>query len=151
MHNYYDKRILPYPAQKLFDLVVDIESYPKFLPWCRAARILEKEEKRVLAELIISFKHITESYVSEVTFKRPASHNDDGYIDVRLVRGPFENLENHWRFVPVNENSTEVSLTLSFKFRSLILDSIIGLLFGKASQKMVNAFEKRAEELYGKI
>lgn len=150
MHHYQDIRQLPYSPRQLFDLVIDIERYPEFLPWCRAARILERSEGRIVGELIINFKHITESYVSEVTFMQPSSGMDDGSIDVKLVRGPFENLENHWKFRPIDEKHSEISLDLSFKFRSRILDSLIGLLFGKASVKMVNAFEKRAGDLYGK-
>src|SRR6202041_2980500 len=96
MHSFSDIQELPYSTQQLFDLVIDIERYPEFLPWCRAARILERTESRMLAELVISFKHITESYVSEVTFRRPTSNADDGFIDVKQVRGAFESLENHW-------------------------------------------------------
>ncbi len=148
MHNYNDTQQSPYSTLQLTNLVLDIERYPEFLPWCRASRILERGENRLLAELVISFKHITESYVSEVTFKQPKSDTDDGYIDVKLVRGPFESLENHWKFTPLPEGGTQISLTLSFKFRSRLLDSVIGLLFGKASAKMVMAFKQRADALY---
>ncbi|HEU5047938.1 MAG TPA: type II toxin-antitoxin system RatA family toxin [Rickettsiales bacterium] len=148
MHEFNETQHSPYSTQQLFDLVIDIERYPDFLPWCRASRILERNENKVLAELVISFKHITESYTSEVKFQRPATAQDSGFIDVIMVRGPFEKLENHWKFIPSPEGST-IDLNLSFKFRSRILDSIIGLLFGKASAKMVNAFNKRADELYG--
>ncbi len=74
MHISDDTQKLPYSTEQLFDLVIDIERYPEFLPWCRAARILERGENRLLAELVVCFKHITESYVSEVTFRRPAAH-----------------------------------------------------------------------------
>ena len=138
----------PYSSQQIFDLVIDIESYPEFLPWCRASRIIERKENALLAELVISFKHITESYTSEVVFKRPENQDDNGFIDVKMIRGPFENLENHWKFTPIKEGGSEIYLNLSFKFRSKLLDSIIGILFGKASAKMVNAFKLRADSLY---
>src|ERR1700733_10588568 len=105
MHTYNDTQKLPYSTQQLFDLVIDIERYPEFLPWCRAARILERGENRLVAELIICFKHITESYVSEVKFKRPSSPSDEGFIDVVQTRGAFESLENHWKFTPVDTNN----------------------------------------------
>ncbi len=149
MHAFNDSQRLPYPALQLFELVMDIERYPEFLPWCRAARIIERDENRLMAELVISFKHITESYVSEVKFSQPVDPSGNGFIDVVMVRGPFEMLENHWKFTSVDNTSTDISLNLSFKFRSRLLDSIIGLLFGKASVKMVNAFKKRADDLYG--
>lgn len=149
MHSYNDTQELPYSTRQLFDLVIDIERYPQFLPWCRAARILERHENRLLAELVISFNHITESYVSEVTFKRPADDTDSGFIDVKQTRGAFENLENHWKFTPLGKEGSTISLDLSFAFRSRLLDAIIGLLFGRACAKMVNAFKQRATTLYG--
>jgi coenzyme Q-binding protein COQ10 len=149
MHQHHDIQLSPYSTQQLFDLVIDIERYPEFLPWCRASRIIEQSDNQLLAELIISFKHITESYVSEVTFERPKSINEAGYIAVNLKQGPFEYLNNNWKFTALPQG-TEISLELSFKFRSKILDSIIGLLFGKASSKMALAFKQRADALYSK-
>ncbi len=149
MHNYHDTQHSPYSPQQLFDLVIAIERYPEFLPWCRAARILERGDGRLRAELVISFKYITESYVSEVTYRRPTSPQDDGFIEVDLVQGPFERLENHWKFNPAKPKGTDISLTLAFQFRSKLLDSIIGMLFEKASAKMVSAFTQRADMLYG--
>jgi len=149
MHTYQDTQQSSYSTQQLFDLVINIERYPEFLPWCRAARIIERGDERLLAELLITFKHITESYTSEVLFRRPTTVSDDGTIEVNLVQGPFEHLSNHWKFAPLPAGGSEISLELSFKFRSRILDSVIGLLFGKASAKMVLAFKQRADRLYG--
>ena len=150
MHQYHETQQSPYSSQQLFDLVMDIERYPAFLPWCRASRIIEKTDEKVIAELVISFKHITESYTSEIRFRRPEHDKDTGFVDVVMLRGPFEKLENHWKFNPVAEGGCEIILDLSFKFRSRLLDSIIGLLFGKATAKMVGAFKQRADSLYQK-
>src|SRR5579884_1158185 len=149
MHTHNEKQQSPYTPAQIFDLVIDIERYPEFLPWCRAARILERGEGRMLAELVISFKHITESYVSDVVFSRPSAAGEEGWIIVSLIRGPFEHLSNQWRFHPRPDGGTDISLSLSFQFRSRLLDSLIGLLFGKASAKMASAFSKRADQLYG--
>jgi coenzyme Q-binding protein COQ10 len=149
MKHYSDTQISPYAPHQLFGLVLDIERYPEFLPWCRAARILERGEGRLLGELVISFKHITESYVSEVIFTPPADGRE-GRIDVRLVRGPFKHLENHWVFTPRADGGTEIALDLTFQFRTRLLDSLIGMLFGKATLKMAAAFKQRADDLYGK-
>ncbi len=143
MPSHTEQQFSPYTPQQLFDLVADIEKYPDFLPWCRAARILERRENEFLGELIISFAHITESYTSSVTLSAPHS------IDVVMVKGPFEYLTNQWKFTPV-ENGTRIDLTLDFKFRSRILEKLIGSLFSKATSKMAGAFKKRADELYGK-
>lgn len=149
MKHYHDTQTSPYSAREIYDLVLDIERYPEFLPWCRAARILEKEEYRLVGELVISFKHITESYVSEVTFTPPDQKNE-GRIDVKLMRGPFRHLENHWVFTPMPDGGSETHLDLKFQFRTRLLDSLIGMLFGRATLKMAAAFKERADSLYGK-
>ena len=142
MHHITTQETSPYSQQQLFDLVADIERYPEFLPWCRAARILERRENQLIAELVISFKHITEQYTSCVTLHEPDR------IDVTLVKGPFEHLENHWKFIPANQGTT-IEIDISFAFKSRLLDRLIGGLFERASQKMVAAFKERADILYG--
>ena len=156
-----EQQFSPYTPQQLFDLVADIEKYPEFLPWCRAARIISRSvipaqagilsedshlrgndnKEEFLGELVISFAHITESYTSRVTLSTPHS------IDVVMVKGPFEYLTNKWKFTPI-ENGTRIDLALDFKFRSRILEKLIGSLFSKATNKMAGAFKKRADELY---
>jgi len=149
MHHYTDTRISPYSTLQIFDLVLDIARYPEFLPWCRAARILETHEHRLVAELVVSFKSISESYVSEVLFARPSTPSDAGRIEVRLIRGPFEHLSNRWEFHPLPGGGSRTELDLSFRFRSKLLDSLIGFLFGKACARMGEAFTRRADALYG--
>ena len=149
MPSHSETQLSPYNTQQLFDLVADIERYPEFLPWCRAARVLERREGELLGELVISFSHMTESYVSRVQLQRPSAPDQPGVIDVTMVRGPFEYLTNHWRFTPA-EGGSEIDFKVDFKFRSRILEKLIGALFGKATAKMVGAFKQRAEALYGK-
>jgi coenzyme Q-binding protein COQ10 len=139
-----ENQFSPYSPQQLFDMVADVEKYPHFLPWCRAARVIERKDNEFLGELIISFAHITESYTSKVTLNPEA-----GIIDVAMVKGPFEYLTNHWKFT-ASEGGTIIDFALDFKFRSKILEKLIGGLFSKASAKMVDAFKARADALYGK-
>jgi len=110
MHRYTETRLLPYSPEALFDMVLDIEQYPKFLPWCRAARIVSREADAFLGELVISFSHLTERYTSRVTPVRPGA-GIEGKIDVALVSGPFHYLNNHWRFVP-HAQGCEIHLDL---------------------------------------
>lgn len=147
MPSYSETRILPYTPAQLFTLVVDIEHYPQFLPWCRAARIVERQQDSFLGELMITFSHITERYTSRVTPIAPGQATE-GRIDVTLVSGPFSHLENHWRFVPHPEG-TEIHFAVDFSFKSKLLNTLIGGMFTRASEKMVAAFTKRAEALYG--
>lgn len=124
-------------------MVADIEKYPEFLPWCRAARILERKDGELLAELVISFKHLTESYVSRVVLSPP------GHIDVAMVRGPFEHLVNKWSFTPQENGQTRIDFLLDFKFRSKILEKLMGALFSRATDHMAQVFKERADALYG--
>lgn len=143
MPAYHEKRFSPYSPAQLFTLVAEVDKYPEFLPWCRAARIHEREERRIVAELVVCFKHVCEQYTSEIELK-PASE-----INVKMIKGPFDHLTNLWRFTP-KDGGTEIEFTLDFQFKSKILDKLIGSLFGKATQKMAAAFLERADKLYGK-
>lgn len=142
MPSHSEQQLSPYSPEQLYALVIDIERYPEFLPWCRAARILERKDNELLAELIISFAHMTERYTSRVVMNHPAS------IDVTMVKGPFDHLVNRWRFMP-KEKGCEIDFFIDFKFRSRILETLMGSLFAKATDKMVNAFTDRAKKLYG--
>lgn len=143
MPSHSEQKILPYSAEQHFDLVVDIEKYPEFLPWCRAARVLERKEGEIRAELVISFAHMTERYTSCVVMNRPHA------IDVTMVKGPFEHLVNRWKFTAM-ENGTQIDFFIDFKFKSKILEKLIGSMFSKATDKMIDAFDARAKQLYGK-
>lgn len=150
MPSHSEQQALPYTTQQLFDLVADIERYPDFLPWCRAARVLERGDNEFLGELVISFHHMTERYTSRVALQRPASASEGGAIDVTMVKGPFEYLVNRWRFTPRAEGGCDIDFMLDFRFRSKLLETMIGGVFGKATAKMVSAFRQRADALYGK-
>ncbi len=141
---------MPYSAEEMYALIADVARYPEFLPWCSAARIrgtrgLPDGTGTVMdADLVISFKVYREKFGSRVTL-RPQART----IDVEYLDGPFKYLKNHWKFVPVAERACEVDFFVDFEFRSAILQKLIGLVFHEAMQRVVRAFEKRAEALYG--
>jgi len=134
----------PYLPSQLFQLVADIESYPEFLPWCSAARILSKDGNVWLAELVIHFKAFHEKYTSKVMLDEETCT-----IMVEMVSGPFTHLHNHWRFTPAPAGGTSIDFELDFAFRSVILEKLIGFMFEKACAKMSEAFVKRAQAIYG--
>lgn len=146
MPAFREKRVLPYPLGFLFELVLDVERYPEFLPWCRAARILSREDDgSFTAELIIHFNAFSESYVSKVMPVGPVAGK--GGIEVTLVRGPFNYLTNSWHFEAIDDNTTAVECFVDFQFKSKLLEKFIGGLFEKVSRRMVGAFEERAHKL----
>lgn len=142
MPAYHDTHTAPYAPAQIFDLVADVERYPEFLPWCRAARILERQADCFIAELVICFKHITEQYTSKVTL---FPHER---IEVEMLKGPFHHLSNRWEFYG-EDGGTRIEFFLDFAFKSKLLDKLIGGLFTRASQKMSEAFMTRADALYG--
>jgi coenzyme Q-binding protein COQ10 len=143
MPQHQEKRILPYKPEQLFDLVAGIEHYPEFLPWCKAARILERDTNNVTADLIIGYKMFQEKFTSLVTLDRPRA------ITVQYKSGPLAHLSNQWMFKSVEAGACELSFHVDFDFRSSLLRSAMEMFFDKALLKMVSAFEARAKELYG--
>ena len=137
-------KTLPYSAKKMHDLVMDIEKYPEFLPWCKQAKITEKTSEEILyADLLINFKNFFEKYTSEV--KHGKSSSGELFIDVVAVRGPFKSLVNKWKFRDLENGNCEVEFFLEFEFNSIFLTKMIGAIFEKAAEKMMNAFEERAK------
>lgn len=144
MPEHREQQQSPYSPGQLFDMVADVERYPEFLPWCRAARILERGESEFTAELLVCFSHICESYTSKVSLHK----GEIPEIHVELVHGPFTKLANHWKFEPRPKGGTNIDFFLDFHFRSNLLNKLIGGLFHKAVQKMTTAFTERADYLY---
>ncbi len=141
---------MPHSAEQMYDLIADVASYPKFLPWCTAARIRRAKPSEdgagtiIDADLVISFKLFREKFASRVTLSPTASH-----IDVEYLDGPFRYLNNHWQFNALEDGCCEVDFFVDFEFKSPMLQAVIGLVFNEAMLRIVRAFEKRADELYG--
>ncbi|TWB63437.1 type II toxin-antitoxin system RatA family toxin [Nitrospirillum viridazoti] len=143
MPTHAEKRVLPYTPEQLFQLVADVEKYPEFLPWAVAARIRRREGNTFWADLVIGFKMVRERFTSKVVLSEPGRR-----IDVAYTEGPFHYLNNHWIFEP-HPDGCLLDFYVDFEFRNLILQKIIGALFGEAVRRMVAAFEARAHQLYG--
>jgi coenzyme Q-binding protein COQ10 len=142
-------KTLPYQASKIYDLVMDIEKYPEFLPWCKQAKIIKIISSHNLqADLLINFKNFFEKYRSNVEHgKKP-----DGlyFIDVAAIEGPFKSLINKWKIRDLENGKCEVEFFIEFEFNSIFLTKMIGVIFEKAAEKMMNAFEERALDLHRK-
>ena len=151
MPSHHERRELPYEPAQLFELVLDIESYERFLPWCGGARILkrDKEARRMEADLVITFKGFRETYTSAVTYEPPGQKpGEAGSVDVQMLRGPFKYLKNHWRFIPNENGTTTIDFFVDFTFRSKLLEKLIGMMFSHAVEKMVSAFEAEARRRF---
>jgi coenzyme Q-binding protein COQ10 len=148
MPHHAEVKILPYTPAQMFALVADVARYPEFLPWAAAARIRSRENitggEVMEADLVISFKVFREKFGSRVTLLP-----DDGRILTEYIDGPFRHLKSVWQFREVAAGC-EVDFSVNFEFRNPILAGIIGLVFHEAMQRVVRAFETRAEVLYGR-
>lgn len=133
---------MPYRPEQLFGLVADVARYPEFLPWCLAARIRERTDDLILADLVIGFKVVRERFTSRVLLDEAQRRIDVTYID-----GPFRRLDNHWIFAS-HADGCEVDFFIDFEFRSRLLQRVFQPLFHEAVRRMVTAFETRAGQLY---
>ncbi len=135
-----------YSAEEMFALVRDVATYPQFLPWCDASKVLSEDEAGMQAQVGIAFAGIRQTFTTRNT------HVPGRQIDLALVDGPFSHLAGHWRFTPVGapgERACKVELSLDYAFRSATLAGLVGPVFDKIAGSLVDAFVKRAEQVYG--
>jgi coenzyme Q-binding protein COQ10 len=143
MPRHTETRNISYSPEQMFDLVADVKDYPSFLPWVAATRIRSDSETMTVADLVVGFKSIKETFASRVTKERPRS------IKVDYLEGPLKYLHNSWKFRPDGKGGTEVDFCVDFAFRSRIFEALAGQMFDRALRRMIGAFEERAHFLYG--
>lgn len=135
-----------YSPAEMYALVVAVGEYPKFLPWCDHANVLATDVAGMTAEIGISFGGIRQSFTTQNT------HAESRQVILRLVDGPFSKLDGHWDFVPLGDGSQRacrVELTLNYGFDNTTLAKLVGPVFDKIAQSLVDAFVKRAQQVYG--
>jgi coenzyme Q-binding protein COQ10 len=136
-----ESRVVPYPTGLMYRVVADIAQYPEFLPWVTALRVLSREEGALTAEMLVGFGPFREKYTSRVTFD-PAAQT----VDVMAIKGPFRQLENHWRFTAEGGNC-RIDFSIAFEFRNPLLQAAASAAFEKVLLKMTDAFVARAAQL----
>lgn len=138
-----EQKLLPYSQQQMFDLVSDVGRYPEFLPWCVGARIYNKKTEQFDADVIIGFKMFREKFTSRVLLEEP------NRVEVDYITGPMKRLYNHWRFSNAEQGGCIINFEVDFEFHNRVLEQMIGKMLAEASERMIDAFEARAHELYG--
>jgi ribosome-associated toxin RatA of RatAB toxin-antitoxin module len=133
-----------YSAADMYALVNDIEAYPQFLPWCRSSLHLQPHDDEVRATIEMAKGGVHKSFT---TSNRMQKHK---MIDIRLLEGPFKRLEGYWRFEPLRADASKVSLDMEFEFSNQLLRMAVEPVFKQIANSLVDAFCKRAVELYGK-
>lgn len=140
MPRHSEQKVLPHAPAFVFEVVAGVESYPEFLPWCSAVRVYNRKEGEFMADLVIGFKMLRETWTSRVYLDYPR------HIAVDYIKGPMKHLHNEWTFTPHAEG-TLVDFVIDFEFRNPLFEKIAGGLFEEAVRRMVAAFERRVETL----
>ena len=128
-------------AERMYGLVTDVASYPEFLPWCGGVEIFEQTDTVLDAKIHIQFKGISQFFHTRNTNHRPDS------IDMVFVDGPFKRFSGQWKFISLREDACKVEFTLEWEFKNVLLDKVIGPVFGYIAGTFVDCFVRRAEDL----
>ena len=146
MKSVHKSVLIWYSAAEMYALVTDVARYPEFLPWCSHARVLAETESGMTAEVGIAFKGVKQGFTTR------NEHVPDREVRLHLVDGPFSRLEGDWRFTPVGDGTQRacrIDLKLDYGFSSKLLAAVVGPVFDRIAASMVDAFVKRAEQVYG--
>lgn len=136
--------LVPYSTEEMYKLVADIEDYPKFLPWCRSTQVMSRNEQEVKASIEIARGALNKSFA---TINRMQQNK---MIEMRLLQGPFKHLQGFWRFDELKTaTACKISFDLDFEFESKLVAMVAGPVFSQIANSMVEAFTKRAIEVYG--
>lgn len=135
--------LVSYSAAQMYDLVNDIDAYPRFLPWCRATEVLYRDDDEVRASIEIAKGRINKSFTTRNRLQA------NKMIEIKLIEGPFKRLEGYWRFQPLRDDACKITLDVDFEFSNAILRMAIGPVFSQIVDSLVDAFCQRATEVYG--
>ncbi len=139
-----------YSPAEMYKLVTAVADYPKFLPWCDHATVLATHAGGMTAEIGISFGGIQQTFTTENSHVENAP-GETRQVGMRLVKGPFSKLDGQWNFMPLGDGSQracKIELSLTYGFDNAALDLVVGPVFDTIAASLVDAFVKRAEEVY---
>ena len=142
MFNYKIVKELNYSDKQMFDLIIDVEKYPEFLPWCKSTNIYDKDANIFYSDMEIGFNLIKEKFTSKVTILNSEK------IYSEAISGPFSKMNNIWEIENISNNKCRITLNIEFDFKSLLLINLMGKLFEDSALKMIYEFENRANYLY---
>ncbi|MEM8541392.1 MAG: type II toxin-antitoxin system RatA family toxin [Pseudomonadota bacterium] len=148
MPKFESTRRVGHSAEKMFALVADIEKYPEFVPLCESLRIKQRREREgkqmLVADMAVGYKTIRETFTSQVLLDREVLQIRASYVD-----GPFKYLDNRWSFIDQDDGQSDVVFYIDYEFKSKMLGALMGTMFDRAFRAFSEAFEKRADTLYG--
>lgn len=135
--------LVSYSAAEMFALVNDIDVYQDFLPWCKESTVVSRNGDEINGRLMLSKGGLEKAFTTCNRVQK------DKMIEIRLVEGPFHHLEGFWRFDALTDEACKISLDLEFEFSSKLLGLTFGTVFNQIASNLVDAFCKRAIDVYG--
>jgi ribosome-associated toxin RatA of RatAB toxin-antitoxin module len=135
--------VVPYTQEQMYALVNDVSTYAEFVPWCVKSRALDRSEDEVHGELTFSKGGLEKAFS---TINRLQPHK---MIELRLLNGPFKQLEGFWRFEELGDNESRVMLDLEYEFSNMLIAMMFGPVFQQVAVTLVDAFSDRAKVVYG--
>lgn len=149
MPQFQTKHRVAHSADEMFDLVADVEQYPRFVPMCESLKVRQRKtmddgSEVLIADMAVGYKMIRETFTSKVTLQR-----DKWLVLVEYIDGPFHFLENRWTFEPLGEDACNIGFFIAYEFKSRTLGALMGAMFDRAFRKFTDAFEARADAVYG--
>jgi ribosome-associated toxin RatA of RatAB toxin-antitoxin module len=135
--------LVPYSAGHMFQLVYDVAAYPQFLPWCHRAEVISETEDQVCGRIEVARLGIRQTFSTCNRYER------DRWMGIALLDGPFRRLHGGWRFTSLRDDACKVELELEFEFSGPLIDRAFGPVFHQIANTLVDAFCKRAREVYG--
>ena len=143
MKNSLREEILPHSAKKLFDIVIDIESYPEYIPWCIRMVVNERKRNEIYADMYVKYKLIlSQKFGSYVKFD-----SNKLKIETRYIEGPLKDLETNWRFEEINHKKSKIIFEVNFEFKNYFHQKVAETFYPLIENKMINSFKERANSI----
>ncbi len=134
--------IVTFSAKQMFDLVEAVEQYPRFLPWCSGTSVTFRDPEVTHATIHINYRGIKQSFSTKNQKKAPEQ------MHLQLIEGPFRSLDGEWLFTPLSNEACRIDFRLSYEFSNSLLEKLVGPVFGHIAGTMMDAFLKRANQVY---
>ena len=141
MKNSIREEIIDHPAKKLFDIVIDIESYPEYIPWCTQMVVNKRKSDEIYADMYVQYKFIlTQKFGSHVKF-----NVNKLTIETQYIEGPLKDLTTKWRFEEINSNKSKIIFNVNFEFKNFFHQKVAETFYPLIENKMINSFKDRAD------
>ena len=137
------EEIINHSAKKLFDIVIDIEAYPDYIPWCKKMVINKKNENEIFADMFVQYKFIlSQKFGSHVVFNR-----NKLIIETNYIEGPLKDLTTNWKFESINNTKSKIIFHVNFEFKNFIHQKVAETFYPLIEDRMINSFKKRADAI----